>query len=686
VARKERALTSSAAKRALLEHMKHPDYVAVPQRTLLHQMQVPSDQRETVRRALRELKHAGRIVRLRRGRLALSGQPVEKRKPRPTPSGPPERGSRLLGVLEQRRTRLHLRCFDASVDATIVVDPGDGIVSGLAVAVELTRAATDAKPAGATVVEIFGDFDAPGTDQKIVVARYGLPDKLPSAVLKAAAALPSRVGPSESKHRERFEEPACVTIDGETARDFDDAIAVERIAAGGFRLYVHIADVSHFVRPGDVIDSEAQRRGTSVYFPSGMLPMLPEKLSTDLCSLRPGVDRLVQSAIIDFDKSGKPLRTRFADGVIRSAARLTYTQVAEVFDGATRVSGVPARLIPMLREADHLRRALERCRHHRGSVDFDLPEPQILLDVEGVMTGIRIEPRNKAHRLIEECMIAANEAVARALEEKGHACMYRVHDTPDAEKIEALADFAKSLGYRLSGDGRTIHPGDVGHLLEQAEGQPEQALLAQVALRSMQQARYSMDNSGHFGLASDSYCHFTSPIRRYPDLAVHRLLRSLRGHPTARGAEIDNESHETLAASCSRLERSAEAAERELLAWKKVRFIAGKEGECFEGRVSGVASFGLFIQLDENMVEGLVRVESLGQEYFIFDGKRIELRGTRTGLTYRIGTRVNVRVERVDTVLRRVDFSLESGDGQEPRTRRRPDSGVRKSRRSSRRR
>jgi ribonuclease R len=492
-------------------------------------------------------------------------------------------------------------------------------------------------------------------DVRIVARKYGLPMSIPKKVQQTAGRLPSHVGPKKSEGRVLFDDPAPVTIDGETAQDFDDAIAVVERPKGGFRLYVHIADVAAFVAPGDTLDEEARRRGTSVYFPGRVLPMFPEKLSNDLCSLRPGVKRLVQSAILDLDADGALQRVRFADGMIKSAARLTYTQVARVIDGEKRVPGVPTRVVPMLLAADRLRDRLESRRHERGSIDFDLPEPQILLDVEGVMTGIAIEPRNLAHRLIEEFMLAANEAVASYLDSKIGVCVYRVHAPPESTKLETLSNFVERFGARFPRSSDGVTPQDYQRLLAEVEGRPEARLVGSVALRSMKQARYSVDNDGHFSLASPCYCHFTSPIRRYPDLLVHRLLRNSRQGRRVGAVQVDELA--ALATSCSELERNAEAAERELLNWKKVAFIEDKIGEEFDAVVTGVAPFGLFLQLESNLVEGLLRAEQLGGERFAFDDRRVELHGETSGRTFRLGDRLRVRVDRVDRVLQRVDFS-----------------------------
>jgi len=720
--KKQQSSGGAGIRESILAFLSNSDYEPMPQRVLMHRMHVDPQQRGEFRRALQELRRSGKVIRLSRGRLARARGGAEVTSERGDGSsvtgilqrnragfgfvvsdsggddlyipahdlGEGMTGDRVLarvtgrgksgrvrGRIEEtleRRSRRVLGLFreddrggdvfpfDPSVGETIHV-PGAfrmGAKDRHAVWIEILRPPGPDRPPEGKILEDLGQFDRPGTDERVVAAKYGLAGSFPRGALAAAERLPSRVGPKEARSRRRFDNPAPVTIDGETAKDFDDAVAVEELPRGRFRLYVHIADVGHFVHPEDPLDEEAFKRGTSVYFPGRVIPMFPEKLSNDLCSLRPGVDRLVQSAILEIDPDGKITKARFVDGVIRSAARLTYTQVARVLAGEKRVAGVPAKVLPMLHAAGRLRGVLEGMRHARGSVDFDLPEPQILLDVEGVMTGVRVEPRNEAHRLIEEFMLIANEAVAAQLENRGGPCMFRVHDEPDPTKVDALSEFAGQFGLRLDLREGAIAPGDIGRLLEQVEGKPEHAVLAMVALRSMKQARYSMENVGHFGLAAPTYAHFTSPIRRYPDLVVHRLLRASRaGDDEAVAARSDLEA---VAASCSTTERNAEAAERELLSWKKVAFIESEVGREFAGIVTGVARFGLFVQIEENLVEGLVRVEQLGEERFEYVENKMELRGDRSGKRFRLGDALEVRVERVDRILRRVDFTLVSAE------------------------
>ncbi|HZN54726.1 MAG TPA: VacB/RNase II family 3'-5' exoribonuclease [Candidatus Polarisedimenticolaceae bacterium] len=524
--------------------------------------------------------------------------------------------------------------------------PGDAVVATI---VRGGRGGSELR-----ITEVLGPVEAPGIDVQVVARRHALRREFPEEVRIAAARMPRKIPPKEIAARERFDDPAAVTIDGETARDFDDAVAVGDLPGGGFRLFVHVADVSYYVKPGDVIDAEARARGTSVYFPNRVYPMMPERLADDLCSLRPGEDRLVQSVIVDYDRKGEVVGTRFADGVIRSAARLTYTQVAGLIEGSESRAPLPAEIAAMLRRAEALRDLLETRRHARGSIDFDLPAPMILLDVEGAMTGIRIEPRNRAHRMIEEFMLAANESVAGWLSARKVPCLFRVHENPDPLKIEGLEAFARSLSLTLKSGRDGVRPKDIQKLLDDAEGMPAYPVVTQLALRSMKQARYSPEDSGHFGLAAPHYLHFTSPIRRYPDLVAHRALRAARhrAKPAVRG------DLEPLADACSKLEREAEAAERELLDWKKVKFLRGREGEVFDGIVTGVARFGVFVQLDGGIAEGLIRVERLGPEWIEFDPVRHELRGSSSGRVWRLGDPLRVRVERVDAVLRRVDLLL----------------------------
>lgn len=648
---------------ALIDYLNNPSYRPMAQRELLQRMQVATKLRPAVRRLIRRLIQQGKIQRIRGGRLVVAPARGTLRDELHRRVLGEEREV-VIGVYRERGRAGEVLPFDRGLADAIHIPAAfrRGAADLQAVRVERERragATRAAGPATGKVLEVLGHLDDPATEALVVAHKYGLATAFPQEVLLEASRLPVKVSQKDLATRERFATPPVVTIDGENARDFDDAIAVEELQqGGGFRLYVHIADVAHYVQASSTLDNEARRRGTSVYFPDRVLPMFPERLSNDLCSLVPGKDRLVQSVIMDFSAAGKRRRVRFADGVIHSAARLTYTEVAEVLDGSQRHSSVPADLRRMLSTARRLGQLLERQRHGRGSIDFDLPESQLLFDTEGVMTGVELQPRNAAHDLIEEFMLAANEAVADHLERHDASCLFRVHEQPDPAKLEALGKFIESFGLALPAGDRSLRAEDIQGLLQQAAKLPQSRVISQMTLRAMKQAHYSVQNIGHFGLASPAYCHFTSPIRRYPDLEVHRLLRACRSRGAAAGEAEQDQGLQALAQSCSELERNAESAERELLVWKKVAFIAGKVGQTFDAVVTGVTRFGLFVQLNDSLVEGLLRVERLGAERFDFVESRQELRAQRSSRSFRLGDQLRVEILRVDRVLQRVDLSL----------------------------
>jgi ribonuclease R len=712
----------------VLARFEDPEYQPRTQRQILHEWHVEGSDRAAVRRILRDLLERGKLVRAKSGRLEPArlrrgpsvgllrlrggkaqvllddGVSTVEIPPRDLNGARPgdrvevrarsQRDGRRFGSVSHIVERPHrqllavhlggsrVQPFDPAFREPLPVLPrfGKGADRRDVVEVEIVQPRVRGDAEAVKVLDVLGGLDDRGMDIRVVSRKYELIEKFPKDVLAAAKELPQRVPAAERERRTRFEDPAPITIDGETAKDFDDAIAVIEKPRGGFRLWVHIADVAHFIQPGEAIDREAQRRGTSVYFPGKVVPMLPPRISDDLCSLRPGVERLVQSVILDLDAKGEPTKVRFADGLIRSAARLTYTQVADAISGNPRPKGVPAKILPMLYAADRLRMVLEERRRKRGSVDFDLPMPLILLDVEGMVTGITVEARNAAHRLIEECMLIANEAVATHLEEREWPTLYRIHEPPADDKVELLEAFVSGFGVQLRQAGGQLRPTDVRDLIEQVEGRSEQPLIAQMTLRSMKQAVYTPENEGHFGLAAPTYCHFTSPIRRYPDLVVHRMLRACRQRKLPDEtwiAGLDDLGRET-----SGLERNAEAAERELLTWKKVALIRDRVGDMFYGVVTGVTSFGMFVQLTENLVEGLVKIENLGNERFIFDPRAQTLTGSASHTVWRLGQPVRVQVEKVDRIRQRVDFDLVTERGRrqprEPAPRGRARKGRKK--------
>jgi ribonuclease R len=569
--------------------------------------------------------------------------------------------------------------FDRRVLMDIHVPRGEhrGARPGEMVTVELLRWPTATRGAVGRVTEVLGDIDAPGVDTAIIVRKYGLPDAHSEAALAEARRIGPRVAEADLAGRTDFRHWLTVTIDGEHARDFDDAVTIERLPNGHYWLGVHIADVAHYVPEGSALDEEAYERGTSVYFPERAVHMFPEALATGICSLNPGVDRLVHSCLMEVDRHGDVVRYEFHDGVIRSDARMTYTAVNAILAGGDRAMREQyARFVPMFELMQELFEILHQRRRRRGSIDFDLPEAEVRLDASGLIEDIVVAERNVAHRIIEEFMLLANETVARHLERHEAPTLYRVHEPPDPLKVEAFEEFLVGLGYSLAAPPGVVEPRHFQRLVERVRGKPEEKPIAFLMLRTMQKARYDPVNLGHFGLASSTYTHFTSPIRRYPDLVVHRVLRDLRhGRLTPERREELAEELDEIARHTSEMERRAEEAERELLQWKKVRFMADKVGEEFEGYVTGVAAFGLYVELLEHFVEGMVHVSTMADDYYRFVERAHALRGENTGKVYRLGDRVRVQVLRADLERRQIDLGLadilEAVRRSEPRRQRR---------------
>ena len=583
------------------------------------------------------------------------------------------RSSRLVGTLEtDPEGQRWLQPYDPRADLEVeIVEAGDGrgdggVPDGHFVVAEVIRGSGGrGSHPRATVVEDLGDVRTAGTDVRVVLRHYGIPDEFPPEVLAAVEPYPADPGEEDFAGREDLRGRLTVTIDGESARDFDDALTCERLGGrgGGWRLGVHIADVSHYVEEGGAIDREAYRRGTSVYYPDRAVPMLPERLSNGLCSLRPGVPRLTMSAFLDVGEDGLVRRARFAETVIESDRRLTYAEVARVLEEERpRDAAQYGDVLPMLGELGRLMRALLAARKERGSIDFDLPEGDVVLDTDGTTVGVIPGERNVAHRIVEEAMIAANEAVARELHDAGVPSLYRDHDAPSPDDLEGLAEVLGGLGFRLPRDLDRLHPRHLQAVVAEAEGSDQEHFVSTLVLRTMQRAVYSPENRGHYALASRDYTHFTSPIRRYPDLVVHRRLRErLRGGATPKQAVPLAERLPGIAERSSAMERRAEQSERDLLQWKKVRFLAGRVGETFPGRITGVQPFGLFVQLDGYYVDGLVPVRSLGDDYFVFDGDSHRLVGDRTGKTFRLADTVEVRLTGVSLRHRGLDLEIAGG-------------------------
>jgi ribonuclease R len=552
--------------------------------------------------------------------------------------------------------------FDRRLIMDVHIPSGEalGAEAGGMVVVEITRWPTPARGPLGRVIEVLGDIDAPGVDNEIIIRKYNIPDEHSPEAVAQAKAIGATVRERDLEGRTDFRQIVTVTIDGEHARDFDDAITLERLSNGHFWLGVHIADVAHYVEEGSVLDEEAYERGTSVYFPERAVHMFPSELATGLCSLNPKVDRLVQSCLMEVDRKGSVVRYELHDGVIHSDARMTYTEVNAILtdrDPETISRYKP--LVPFFESMHELFGVLNTRRHRRGSVDFDLKESEIVMDDAGLVEAIIAAERNVAHRIIEEFMLLANETIAQHLDDHDVPSLFRIHEKPDPLKVGQFEEFIGTLGYSLGAPPDAVKPRNFQKLVARMRGTPEEKPIAFLMLRTMQKARYEPSNMGHFGLAASSYTHFTSPIRRYPDLVVHRTLREAR-HGTMDGERKDAllEDLPEIARHTSERERRADEAERELVQWKKVRFMADKVGDEFEGYVTGVSAFGLYIELVEHFVEGMVHVSTMADDYYRFVDRAHLLKGENTGKVYRLGDRVNVQVVKVDMERRQVDLGL----------------------------
>ena len=537
----------------------------------------------------------------------------------------------------------------------ILIAPGQhgGARPGQVVTVEILTQPSTSAEATARVTEVLGNYGDSGMEIEIALRKHDLPHEFSPAAAEQACRLPAEVRKTDLRGREDIRQLPLVTIDGETAKDFDDAVWCEP-QGKDFRLIVAIADVSHYVQPGDALDTEAIQRGNSVYFPRRVIPMLPESLSNGLCSLNPHVDRLCMVCDMQISAKGEIIGYRFYPGVMHSQARLTYTRVWDALNaGAT--DDDTARLMPELQNLHQVFRVLLKAREQRGAIDFETTETQILFTPEGRIDRVVPVVRNDAHRLIEECMLAANVCAADILEKHEHPGLYRIHDGPSPDRLDNLRAFMAEFGFGLGG-GEKPSAKDYGKLLAQIRQRPDAGLLQTVMLRSLSQAVYSPDNIGHFGLAYEAYAHFTSPIRRYPDLLVHRAIKAV-----IKKKRYDAGDWNALGNQCSMTERRADEASRDVLNWLKCMFMSDRIGEVFAGTVSAVTGFGIFVTLDDVFIEGLVHISELGTDYFHFEADKHRLLGERTGKQFRLGDRLTVQVVRADVETTRIDFTLVAG-------------------------
>ena len=691
------------------------DHPATP-RELLQRLKIPREQRATFKRLLGQLVSGGALVQTRGNRYGLPDRmnlTVGRITTNPrgfgfvVPDRPLEEvsgdiyiagsnlnqamhGDRVVARIERisdrgaegRIVRVLERGAGSTVGRYDIDESGMGFVvpfdrrlimdvqipqgesknakPGDMVTVEITKWPTPARGPLGRVVEVLGDIDEPGVDTEIILRKYGIIAAHGEDAVQEAQRLGTAVKDKDLRDRTDFRDDVTVTIDGEHARDFDDAITLERLENGNYWLGVHIADVAHYVPEGSALDEEAYDRATSVYFPERAVHMFPSALATGLCSLNPQVDRLVQSCLMEIDRKGAVVRYELHDGVIHSNARMTYTDVNAILtEQDPETISKFTNLVPLFQRMRELFDILNKRRHRRGSIDFDLKEPEIVLDDEGMVEAIIALERNVAHRIIEEFMLVANETVAQHLDDHAVPSLFRIHEEPDPLKVDEFEDFIGTLGYTLGAPADAVKPRHFQKLVEKMRGTPEEKPIAFLMLRTMQKARYDPQNMGHFGLAAKSYTHFTSPIRRYPDLVVHRTLRQARqGAMTEDRREELEEDLPEMARHTSDRERRADDAERELVQWKKVRFMADKVGDEFEGYITGVTAFGLFIELIEHFVEGLVHISTMADDYYRFVERAHILHGENTGKEYRLGDRVAVQVVKVDMERRQIDLGL----------------------------
>lgn len=509
------------------------------------------------------------------------------------------------------------------------------------------------------IIEILGKEGEKGVDVLSIIKQNGLPEEFPKKVLREAEDISDSIDKNEIEKRLDLRSHNIYTIDGADAKDLDDAISIEKLENGNYKLGVHIADVSHYVREGQPLDKEAIKRGTSVYLVDTVIPMLPPKLSNGVCSLHPAVDRLTLSCIMEISPKGKVIDHQIVESVINSKARLIYEDVSDILENDDKEKEKEfSHVLDELRLSEELARILMERRFSRGAMDFDFPESKIIMDEAGNVVDIKKYDRRIANKIIEEFMLIANETVAEQFHWAQIPFVYRVHENPDPEKMQNLASFISAFGYSLKGEIEDMHPKELQKLLEDIEGTKEELVISTIMLRSLKQARYSPQGTGHFGLAAKYYCHFTSPIRRYPDLQIHRIIKEyLKGKIVEQRLENLKVIVEKAAEQSSIREREADEAQRQIEDLRKAEYMVQHIGEEFEGIISSITSFGMFIEL-YNTIEGLIRLHDLSDDYYIYDEKNLTLMGEHTKKTFKIGDRVKIKVDNVNLSMREINFTL----------------------------
>jgi ribonuclease R len=565
----------------------------------------------------------------------------------------------LVGYYEKGRNFGFVVPIDDRIPHHIYVNFADALSAqpGQVVVTEITEYPSSSRNPEGKIIEVLGERGEPGLDTELLIRKHGLPAEFPPKVTAAAERIPRAIPEAELRKRADLTGLPMVTIDPVDAKDFDDAVSLEISEKGTYLLGVHIADVSYYVKPGEALDDEAYNRATTIYLEDRVLPMLPERISNDLCSLREKVDRLAMSVTMELDSKGNLIRHEILDSIIRVNHRMTYDNVLAILEGDKELTEKYADFAERFRMMNSLAQILRAKRIARGSLDFNFPEARAIFDHEGEVVDILLQKHSVSHELIEEFMLLANETVARHVTTLHAPMMYRIHEEPNPEKMGLFREFIGSLGFPLS-EKDSLTPRGLQGISREAQGRPEESLINYLMLRSLREARYSSENAGHFGLASECYTHFTSPIRRYPDLIVHRIARMLRDGGVELVQKIYGEGLERIAEHASLRERKAMEAERESLKTKQLMFMSGKLGEIYDGRITGVQSYGLFVELVDSLAEGMVRVSTLEDDYYAFIEEKHCLQGEHTGKCYRLGDKITVQVVSVGIEKRRMDFIL----------------------------